>query len=381
MAAIPPSSRKHVCIVVEVGGTFTEGDWAGFRHDAITNGDVLSLAVVHGEKVNWTVPPTSDAQFAPQSPPVSRGVRAEAGVGHSVLNLVFSARSHVTSIGETIVHFYGSAMGRSDLGQAFTGEKEIFLRAHVAGLTVAPSAPLPKAKSIGTSLSEAPKIRRWANRPQRNKANRTTSGVIVLCLIGVLGVVAVQGFFGDGRAKAIQAGDCLSVRSGTLEKTTDLNLANLVVPCDGPTSHVRIIGIEEPTDPNSSCASDKACFWFGNSLVHYQFNAIPRVGDCFVGWRVTPTSDGSSADEPVRASASVLRLYDCETSPGWWLDPETKTIYAKSLETDESNIKPVRFVVETILTDAGAKCSSGAPLEWKVKFDASVEKKMCTNLK
>lgn len=105
-------------------------DWELLRSRAIINGHQLSMALVMGNRSDWTVRPVQKPEFIPLAPSIQGSTPALEGIADSILRQIYETNAALGHISQTEIYLYGSLNLESMLIEALRGQQHIKLHSN-----------------------------------------------------------------------------------------------------------------------------------------------------------------------------------------------------------------------------------------------------------
>lgn len=166
------------------------------------------------------------------------------------------------------------------------------------------------------------------------------------------------------------AGKCLTIRSGEVAEKSVAQARAAVINCQSKRARVRIVASgRDATECTRSQTDHQGC------LSHYddnyrlvRYTAIPKVGDCFAGFRNTTRSTG------MIYRGWPTRLLKCGAPSPSWADRKQA---AKKFGIKTSQTERVEFRVLRIARP-GTRCQGTTLQEWKVAYSKTRDNVVCT---
>ncbi len=165
-------------------------------------------------------------------------------------------------------------------------------------------------------------------------------------------------------------GKCLTIRAGDLGEKTMSEVRAAVINCKSNRARVRIVASGRGTTQCTPSQDDtQGCLsLYDDNYNAVRYTAIPKVGDCFAGFRDTTRSTG------MIYRGWPTRLQKCGSpSPEWANRKEAaKRFGIKTSQTERVEYRVVR------ISRPGARCQGTNLQEWKVAYSKTRDNVVCT---
>ncbi len=251
------------------------------------------------------------------------------------------------------------------------------------GLRSAPARTVPSTLSVPVGQQPTSSVARGTTTAQspvrRSHPVATTLGWVAALAVLAVVIAVVHGFLPRPQpagpsathqsTAAVGPGICLTETPADLLYALPPDWASHTTPCDQPDALVRIIAVQADGEATDGCQGTDGCMRFRDSDTVFQFNAIPRVGQCFYGYHNTGWPDKGKYS----GSGWPRALAQCGLPSPEWID---KGDAATVTGVDESFLEPAHYKVESIGA-ADNSCTQGQGY-WQVTYSKDTVTGLCT---